>query len=850
MSDGHREGDDRGSGPPLTRIERGVGAPPTRLESGSQTQLDGSRVTTTRVNLPPALAVRFEALGDIGRRGAEADLLLVEEREAGERRVVKLYRQSIRRVDAEMLARVRHADRAHVVEVIDSGEEEGLAWEVLEYCELGSLEDLLEGDAERLQDLAARALVAEAILDEVAAALEHIHGLGFAHRDVKPANILVRSLEPLDLVLADFGLATVMEASQVFGTASRTPGYAAPEAAAGGLYRTSDWWSLGVILVEVLAGRHPLALPDGTMPQPAQLDAEVATRGVDVSGIQDGRWHHLCRGLLTRDPEHRWGTEQVATWRRGEAPPIWQEETASPTALRRRRVSPFPFRDPETGREREFVDPVELANALASDWDAAAEIVEGRDRRQLRTLRDFLESCDFEHAERLLASDDPPETILVRLLVGLDPNIEPTFRGVSLSREGFRRLASEALTSESRADALTAIYEGRVLRLYAAEEGERADFASLDTAWHRNASALEAYLGRFASQLPAGAAQLLPVARARILLAQLDQEHREALSAEAQEARNDSEARQQPWFREFAEAEFAEGDIAHLVVLVLLCEEAARDTRAQAESERQVALRRQSERSSAQRRVLLRLARFAGEGSAAGLVAWLPWVGAADLFNWQGISLRAFMLCVVVGAIYRVGSTRPAWIDDWRLWRGSISAPVGATPLGPVPDLPVARFVGISLMVLAVAGVGKGCGALIESAERADRERHPGRDSGEPPAIGRDLDPGLSAQLAEVFGSYAFARAERRSFHVRPESSGSVRRRDRGRATLVVDAEAGYAKEGDDSTSAAGQFRLRARFRLRGSRWGVVSVSPSFREVLSKLRECDLNDDTDFCDFR
>lgn len=746
MSNG-RGGDGIPRIPGETRLDGGGGDPPaTRLEGRAPTQADPGVRGPTRVNLFHVLTARFETVEDIGRRGAEADLLLVMERASGDRRVVKQYRQRTRGLDQEMLERVRRADRAHVVEVVDSGEVEdgpdhGLRWEVLEYCEHGSFEDLLEGDSEGLESRDYREQLAARVLREVGPALDHIHELGFVHRDIKPANILVRTLDPFDLVLADFGLATVLKASRHFGTSSRTVAYAAPEAAWGAFQRTSDWWSLGVILVEILTGRHPFGLPDGTLAPEAQINNELATRGVDLGSVEDERFKLLCRGLLTRDPEHRWGGRKVAAWEDGESPAVLSDEYAPPSGPRRKRVAPFPFRDPETGREREFTDPVALANAFASDWDAAAEIVEGRDRRQLRTLRDFLESCDFENAERLLADDDPPEATLVRLLVGLDPDIPPTFRGLSVSREGLRRLSAEAVTNDGRAATLTAIYEGRVLRHYAREDGERADYASIDTAWHRNSRTLESYLERMRSFLPSGALpRIMSVARARILSAQLDPEQMDALQQEAAAARADREARAQPWFEEIADARSEDG-IAELLVAVLLQQEAAARTRASAEEQRQAAATRERERlgaaaardrarQDAQRRTLSRLTRLTLEGLVVGGVAWLPWWGATELFKWSDLVGPSLALCLVGGVVYRLATTQDAWIPDVRAWHGGTPDPAPRM----IPDLEIGLLVPVSLMVLVLAGVVRGCGALAERAEDAEDAQQENRTREPPPS--------------------------------------------------------------------------------------------------------------------
>jgi len=651
-----------------TRLEN-VAPPSTRLEQAPRTRVEGMAQRPTRVNLPWLLAERYEALADIGRRGAEADLLLVEERNTGKRQVVKLYRQSTRGVDREMLDRVREANEAHVVQLLDSGEDEGLPWEVLEHCELGSLEDLLVREATQLRQVERRKALASEVFVELARAINHVHRppIQCAHRDIKPANVLVRTRKPLDLVLADFGLATVMEASHVLGTSSRTIAYAAPEAAAGGLYETSDWWSLGIVIAEVLLGRHPLALPDGTLPREAQIHEEIATRPVDLSDIEDGHWRLLCRGLLTRNPKQRWSTPQVVAWGRGESPPVAGEEAVRPAAPRTKRVMPFSFRDPETGREREFTDPVELANALASDWDAAARLVQGNDQRELRTFRDFLESCDLLEAERILAGDESPEGKLVRILVRLDPDIEPTFRGLSIDREGVRMLASEALSEQARADTVTAIYEDRVLRHYSTETGDRSDYASIDTAWHRNATRLKevlASLNVIPHQLrPA----VLAAGRARALLTLVDSKGIERLRQETVQVRSDSEARQQPWFRVLADRPPDDGEIGQLVMLLLLHGEAVAASRRDAERRRQEELareqaeeaarqaqkegkaRRRRDRRAANARQLRAVAANTVRGFAAGFLAWLPVNLGRTEVSWPPGVIETSLWALVLG---------------------------------------------------------------------------------------------------------------------------------------------------------------------------------------------------------
>ena len=92
-------------------------------------------------------------------------------------------------------------------------------------------------------------------------------------RDLKPENVLVRRREPIDVVIADWGIASVLEATVVFTTVARTIRYAPPEAIGGvatdeqgacgtvsAIERTRwDAWPIGMMVVEMVTGEHPFA---------------------------------------------------------------------------------------------------------------------------------------------------------------------------------------------------------------------------------------------------------------------------------------------------------------------------------------------------------------------------------------------------------------------------------------------------------------------------------------------------------------------------------------------------------------------------------------------------------------
>jgi eukaryotic-like serine/threonine-protein kinase len=95
---------------------------------------------------------------------------------------------------------------------------------------------------------------------QVLEALAHAHERGIVHRDVKPSNVLLAEGRDVSVRVLDFGLAKMQEAETLTaqGDVPGTLAYIAPERLAGGeTAESADVWAVGVMLWEVLAGRHP-----------------------------------------------------------------------------------------------------------------------------------------------------------------------------------------------------------------------------------------------------------------------------------------------------------------------------------------------------------------------------------------------------------------------------------------------------------------------------------------------------------------------------------------------------------------------------------------------------------------
>lgn len=150
--------------------------------------------------------------------------------------------------EAQAIAQLEHP---HILPVYDFGQQGEYTYLVMRYIEASySLADVMSQPMSFEQALK--------YLEQVAAALDHAHGRGIIHRDVKPANIL---LDNSWVFLADFGLARVMQASTLFTTSginSGTPAYMSPEQGRGGkIDATTDVYAAGVIAYLMVTGKIP-----------------------------------------------------------------------------------------------------------------------------------------------------------------------------------------------------------------------------------------------------------------------------------------------------------------------------------------------------------------------------------------------------------------------------------------------------------------------------------------------------------------------------------------------------------------------------------------------------------------
>ena len=186
--------------------------------------------------------------------------------------------------EARLAARLTHP---HVVGVLDTGEQDGRPFVVMERLSGRTLRDELAGGPmppERVRHVGLQVL----------RALAAAHERGIVHRDVKPGNILDAGVGTWKV--ADFGIAKWVHAEETLtgtGELLGSPSYLAPERIDGQQAGpASDLYAVGVLLYEALTGRKPFegddpfalaaAIRDGRYEPPTAIDADADPRIVAV----------------------------------------------------------------------------------------------------------------------------------------------------------------------------------------------------------------------------------------------------------------------------------------------------------------------------------------------------------------------------------------------------------------------------------------------------------------------------------------------------------------------------------------------------------------------------------------
>mmetsp|Transcript_24109 Transcript_24109/g.41198 ORF Transcript_24109/g.41198 Transcript_24109/m.41198 type:complete len:289 (-) Transcript_24109:145-1011(-) len=218
--------------------------------------------------------------------------------------------------EVDILTQVSHPHIISLKEVFDTPD---TLYLVMELITGGELFDKITEIGSYSEHTAAQ------LVANICSAVEYLHSLGIAHRDLKPTNLLLKDADDLiDVKIADFGLSKIMGENTMMQTACGTPIYVAPEVLSGEAYEKEvDMWSIGVITYILLCGFPPF-FDDGS--NMGELFEQIMAGEYDYP---EEYWDEVSDeakdfidNLLLVDPAERFTASQALEhpWLQGSAP--------------------------------------------------------------------------------------------------------------------------------------------------------------------------------------------------------------------------------------------------------------------------------------------------------------------------------------------------------------------------------------------------------------------------------------------------------------------------------------------------------------------------------------------------
>jgi eukaryotic-like serine/threonine-protein kinase len=247
---------------------------------------------------------RYRILRRIGS-GGMADVYCAEDSHLGRQVAIKVLHRRFAQ-DQEFVERFRREAKSaaglnhpNVVGVFDRGEHEGTYYIAMEFLTGRTLKDIVTAEAplpqERVIDIGTQILEA--------AGFAHRHGV--IHRDFKPHNVIVDDIghaKVTDFGIARAGASEMTETGSIMGTAQ----YLSPEQAQGhAVTATSDIYSIGVMLYEMLAGRLPFEGDSAVAVALKHLSEQpppISQWRPDVHPALEA----VVMAALAKDPTQRW----------------------------------------------------------------------------------------------------------------------------------------------------------------------------------------------------------------------------------------------------------------------------------------------------------------------------------------------------------------------------------------------------------------------------------------------------------------------------------------------------------------------------------------------------------------
>jgi serine/threonine protein kinase len=220
------------------------------------------------------------------------------------------------KLDDLVLSRVKSINSELIVNIIDYGFNNQLKryYIIEEYYSLGSLSNFIKNNYELIRN---NYKVIDSIVNQLNEGIYLLHKNEILHKDIKSANILIKEIirndqgdiKDIKVVISDFNISSMIptEASKKITEGVKgTILYMPPESFSEVITKKSDYWSLGMILYELLFRNLPFENIHAKI-----VKYNILTKDIQISKEIPIKYQILLRGLFIKDPEKRFYYKEV-----------------------------------------------------------------------------------------------------------------------------------------------------------------------------------------------------------------------------------------------------------------------------------------------------------------------------------------------------------------------------------------------------------------------------------------------------------------------------------------------------------------------------------------------------------
>lgn len=265
--------------------------------------------TSKKISAGTLLGSKYQIVEPLSVATGEADLYVCKYRE--KEYVAKVYRRQ-RAVKPEVISVLKSISSPYVASLFDTGEYNGLPYEVLPYYKNGSL----QGRKFSLDELK------KTIIPCINEALHVLHQNDIIHKDLKPSNIMLLD-DNKSVAIIDFGISSVVEQGNtvLVTKTGMTPEYSAPETFRNLFLEESDYYSFGITLYELYCGYTPYKnmnaeeIAQFTAVQRIPFPKDMPKELQDL--ISAVTYFDITNRHKKDNPNRRWTYTEVQNWCKG-----------------------------------------------------------------------------------------------------------------------------------------------------------------------------------------------------------------------------------------------------------------------------------------------------------------------------------------------------------------------------------------------------------------------------------------------------------------------------------------------------------------------------------------------------